>query len=90
MILELLNHACIKISYQNGIKILCDPWFEGNVFEEGWGLKYYNPIALESTRDCNYLWISHFHEDHFHISTLKQILQLNPTITVLSNNSYNF
>ena len=39
MELDLLNHACVKISFQNGIKILFDPWLDGYAFDDGWGLK---------------------------------------------------
>ena len=42
MIIENLNHACLKISLRNGLKILFDPWLDGIVFEGGWGLKYFN------------------------------------------------
>jgi len=90
MELDLLNHACIKISFQNGTKILFDPWLDGYAFDDGWGLKYNNPDALDCVKDCNYLWISHWHTDHFHIPTLKKILQVNPEITLFENNSYNF
>ncbi len=90
MIIENLNHACIKISFENGTKILFDPWLEGYAFEEGWGLKYNNLSAIEKTKDCNYLWISHFHSDHFHIPTLKKNLQINPDIKVICNDSFNF
>tara|TARA_Y100001970_G_C14187437_1_gene833393 strand:- start:503 stop:1810 length:1308 start_codon:yes stop_codon:yes gene_type:complete len=90
MQIDLLNHASILITFNSGIKFLFDPWFEGNVFEEGWGLKYSNPEAIDLVADCNFLWISHFHVDHFHIPTLKNILDINPNITVFENNSYNF
>jgi hypothetical protein len=90
MNIENLNHASLKISFQNGVKLLFDPWFEDYAFEGGWGLKYDNKVALDQTKDCHYLWISHFHTDHFHTPTLKKILQINPNITVICNDSFNF
>ena len=35
----LLNHASILFEF-GSFKLLCDPWFEGNTFCEGWGLKW--------------------------------------------------
>jgi hypothetical protein len=90
MRIENLNHASLKITFEKGIKLLFDPWFEGHAFEGGWGLKYQNKEALNKTKDCDYLWISHFHSDHFHLNTLKSILEINPNITVICNDSFNF
>jgi hypothetical protein len=67
-----------------------DPWFSGSAFEGGWGLRFNNPNALALAQTCTHLWISHFHEDHFHLPTLKKLAELNPNIIVLGNNSYNF
>lgn len=72
------------------MKLLMDPWFEGTCFEDGWGLRYHNADAFEKIKDCTHLWISHFHQDHFHRPTLKKILELNPDIVLLGNRSYNF
>jgi hypothetical protein len=90
MEIYLLNHACVVISFRNGVKILTDPWLKGLCFSEGWGLYYENIDAWNLVTDCTHLWISHFHEDHFHLQTLTELLVLNPNITVLGNNSYNF
>ena len=30
-----LNHSCVQINGLN-TKILCDPWFEGSAFHDGW------------------------------------------------------
>ena len=90
MKIENLNHASLIFTFENGKKLLTDPWFEGYAFEGGWGLKYQNDQALIKVKECNYLWISHFHTDHFHFDTLKCILQINPNINVICNDSYNF
>jgi hypothetical protein len=63
-----LNHSCL-IAKDEGIRILCDPWFFGTAFQEGWSL------LEENTHDINeinfdYIWISHEHPDHFSIATL--------------------
>lgn len=89
MIIHFLNHASIIIQVDN-IKLLMDPWFSGSAFEGGWGLRFNNQKALDLASTCTHLWISHFHEDHFHLPTLKKLAEINPNIIVLGNNSYNF
>ena len=89
MEIDYLNHASIII--RNGeTSLLIDPWLWGTCFEDGWGLRYDNPDALNKTKSCTHLWVSHFHQDHFHRPTLKKILELNPTIIFIGNRSYNF
>src|SRR5690606_18538880 len=53
-------------------RILCDPWFTGSAFHDGWRLLHENSHDL-SKLDYDWLWISHEHPDHFSIPTLKQI-----------------
>ena len=87
--IELLNHASVLIE-SSGIALLTDPWYSGYAFEEGWGLKYANDAALARASRATHLWISHFHEDHFHIPTLKALAELNPDMILLANRSHNF
>jgi hypothetical protein len=89
MEIDYLNHASIIIR-NNNISLLIDPWLWGTCFEDGWGLRYDNPSAIDKTKDCTHIWISHFHQDHFHRPTLKKILEINPTIQFIGNRSYNF
>jgi hypothetical protein len=89
MEISYLNHASI-IVMQGTVKLLIDPWFDGTAFEGGWGLRYYNPEAQNKIKDCTHLWVSHFHQDHFHRPTLQTIIDINPDIIFLGNNSYNF
>jgi len=87
--IEFLNHASLLIEVDE-FKLLSDPWFSDTCFEDGWGLKHTNNNAFELAKTATHLWISHFHSDHFHIPTLKKILEINPNIIVLGNDSYNF
>ena len=89
MKIEILNHAAIVIE-SGTLKLLCDPWFSGTCFEQGWGLKYHNPQCFEVAKSCTHLWISHFHGDHFHVATLRELARINPEIIVLGNHSVNF
>jgi L-ascorbate metabolism protein UlaG (beta-lactamase superfamily) len=89
MRIEYLNHASVIIK-SGERSLLCDPWFSGTAFAGGWGLQYDNPDALEKAKTCSHLWISHFHPDHLHMPTLKQLAALSPEINALANDSVNF
>jgi len=89
MKIEFLNHASIAITCGN-VSLLTDPWYTGTCFEEGWGLRFNNPQALERAATCTHLWISHFHADHFHAPTLRLLAKANPDILCLANRSSNF
>lgn len=70
MKVRFVGHASIFIERQN-YAILCDPWFEGKVFNNSWALvSPANPPAYSAV---NCIWISHEHPDHFNFSTLKAI-----------------
>ena len=89
MRIEYLNHASVIVKSDEQ-SLLCDPWFSGTAFGGGWGLQYDNPEALQKAKSCTHLWISHFHPDHLHMPTLKQLAALAPEITALANDSANF
>ncbi len=85
----LLNHASVLIK-ADGIALVTDPWYFGHAFEEGWGLRHANEAALELAAGATHLWISHFHQDHFHVPTLRALAEINPEIVLLANRSHNF
>ncbi len=89
MKIHLLNHASVLIEVGQ-VKLLTDPWFWGNCFENGWGLKYDNENALELAKQATHLWISHFHADHFRTPTLRKLVEVNLNIIVFGNRSLNF
>lgn len=89
MEISYLNHASVIVKH-GAVKLLVDPWFYSTCFEDGWGLRYKNEASFDQVKDCTHLWISHFHQDHFHRPTLKKILEVNPDIVLVGNNSYNF
>ena len=70
MKVRLVGHASIAVQCR-GITILCDPWFVGKVFNNGWALV--SPASPPSYSDVDYIWISHEHPDHFNFPTLKSI-----------------
>jgi hypothetical protein len=87
--ITLLNHASVLIEV-GGVALLTDPWYFGTAFEDGWGLRYANDDALSKAAGATHLWISHFHQDHFHVPTLRALAQVNPGIIFLANRSHNF
>lgn len=71
--LTLINHASILIKGESK-SILCDPWYSGAVFHDGWKLLYENSdieidLILANT---NYIWVSHEHPDHFSVPFFKK------------------
>jgi len=66
-----LNHSSVILITPN-IKILCDPWFNGTAFGEGWSLLHDASHDINSI-EFDYIWLSHEHPDHFSIPTLNQL-----------------
>jgi hypothetical protein len=69
--ISFLNHSALVIESGN-TKILCDPWFAGTAFNNGWRLIYENSHDINDI-EFDYIWISHEHPDHFSIPTLSQL-----------------
>ena len=86
--LKFLNHASYALETKNTI-LLHDPWFEGNAFNNGWGMKFQDMsnaeiIAyLKNSQKKIYIWYSHEHSDHFNISFLKESKKANLGLTIL-------
>lgn len=72
MQISFIGHSCFVLKHA-GTGVLCDPWFSGRVFQEGWA--QYSPVtaSFDDLPAVNYLWISHEHPDHFHPPTLRSI-----------------
>jgi len=67
-----LGHACILVEI-GGARILMDPWLVGPSNGNGW---WHLPAAAatpESLGSVDYVMISHVHNDHFHIPSLKRL-----------------
>ena len=69
-----VSHACLKIEGEFG-KLLCDPWF---LNEPVYGYVLWKfPAAVippeELLKDVDYLYITHSHEDHFHVPSIDRI-----------------
>ena len=66
--IRFINHASILLDE----KILCDPWYSGSIFLNGWNLLHENRVDI-NTIVPQYIWISHEHPDHFNPSDLLKI-----------------
>jgi hypothetical protein len=69
--LRFLNHSCIELVTPN-TTILCDPWFTGSAFSDGWSLLHDNSHDINNL-SFDYIWISHEHPDHFSIPTINTL-----------------
>jgi UDP-MurNAc hydroxylase len=70
MRITFVGHASILVD-SAGRSILCDPWLESKVFNNGWALL--SPPCAVDFGALNYIWFSHEHPDHLNFPTLKRI-----------------
>ena len=68
---KFLNHSCLMLQTET-TNILCDPWFKGTAFGNGWSLLHDNSHKINDL-EFDYIWISHEHPDHFSIPTLLEL-----------------
>ena len=63
-----INHASVLIS-DGKDSVLTDPWYDGDILNNGWRLLYCNDRSYISKvlDKTSYIWISHEHPDHFSI-----------------------
>lgn len=69
-----VSHACLRIDGEFG-SLLCDPWFL-NEPVYNYALWKFPPAVLPPEvllKDLDYLYITHSHEDHFHIPSIDWI-----------------
>ena len=67
-----VNHASYIFEYKN-INLICDPWIEGTVFNNGWKLLAKSKFSFEDFSKITHIWFSHEHPDHFSPPNLKKI-----------------
>ena len=79
---KFIGHSSILIESGKD-KILCDPWYTGTAFNDGWKLLS-EPKTDINDLDFNYIWYSHEHPDHFSVVDIKKIdKEKRKNITVL-------
>lgn len=83
MEITLVNHSCILYETDN-IRLICDPWLEGRVFDKGWDLIVPSSIGFSDFSNITHIWFSHEHPDHFFPPNLNKISEADRgNITVL-------
>ena len=70
MKIQFVNHSSVLV--KSKFNILCDPWYCGTSFADGWRLLYDDRVDINAL-EYDKIWLSHEHPDHFSIPTLKQI-----------------
>ena len=70
--IEWVNHA--SYIFDDGeIRLISDPWIEGDVFNESWSLISQTNFKYEDFKSITHIWFSHEHPDHFFPPNLKKI-----------------
>lgn len=72
MKLQFLNHSCFIVE-EGDVRLICDPWLEGRVFNEGWDLIYKTPFSFDDFKSITHIWFSHEHPDHFFPPNIQKI-----------------
>jgi UDP-MurNAc hydroxylase len=70
--LQNITNAFCKLEH-NGRVFITDPWVTGGIFEGGWAP--YPPImdVAGALRQCDYMYISHIHEDHADLNAIERL-----------------
>ena len=71
--------ACVKISIETDnndekIDILCDPWFTTPIYYGSWYQYPELKNPLKNLGNCDYIYISHIHPDHYDPIFLKKYI----------------
>lgn len=72
MEIEFVNHASVIFSHRE-VQLICDPWIEGEVFDNGWRHLAPTKFHYSDFERINYIWFSHEHPDHFFPPNIKKI-----------------
>jgi UDP-MurNAc hydroxylase len=67
-----VNHASFLLE-SGDVRLLCDPWIEGTVFNNGWRLTSPTRMSYDDFSRVTHIWFSHEHPDHFSPPNLKKI-----------------
>jgi len=79
------SNACVRISSASGANILCDPWVNPGAFLGSWFQWPPLPEDLEEkllSEQCDGIYISHLHPDHYDPKFLAKYTKRNPSVPV--------
>lgn len=73
------GHASLRIDTPAG-SILCDPWVNPAYFASWFPFPDNSLLDWEALGDCDYLYVSHLHRDHFDAEHLKRFVSKRATV----------
>jgi UDP-MurNAc hydroxylase len=73
------GHASMRIDTPAG-SILCDPWVNPAYFASWFPFPDNSRLDWEALGDCDYLYVSHLHRDHFDAAHLRRFVSKNATV----------
>lgn len=83
MKIKFVNHSSFIVETDK-TSLICDPWLEGSVFNNGWKLLSDTQFSYDDFSRINYIWFSHEHPDHFYPPNIQKIPpEFRENITVL-------
>ncbi len=68
-----LGHCCFVVEPKNGVRIMTDPGA-------------FSSLQIEE-KNINIVLITHEHNDHLHINSLKEVIKNNPNVVIITNTS---
>src|SRR5665213_106462 len=71
-IITWVNHSSFVVE-DGQSRLICDPWIDGSVFNNGWNLLSPTRWTYEDFRGLTHIWFSHEHPDHFSPPNLQKI-----------------
>jgi UDP-MurNAc hydroxylase len=72
-----LASASVVVEH-GGTRVLCDPWFTDGIYYGAWCHNPPCPWTPEAFHDVDALYISHIHQDHCDLATLKRLRKGTP------------
>jgi UDP-MurNAc hydroxylase len=69
-----VNHASFVVQ-EGSTALICDPWLDGSVFNNGWNLLSQTRWQYEDFRRLTHIYFSHEHPDHFFPPNIQKIPQ---------------
>ena len=62
------------------VKILCDPWLNGEEYLGSWAMYPQYNFKPENFSDVDFIYISHIHPDHSSVNTLSKLSKKIPVL----------
>ena len=73
------GHASMRFDTPAG-SILCDPWVNPAYFASWFPFPDNSQLDWEALGDCDYLYVSHLHRDHFDAANLRRFVNKKATV----------